>query len=98
MIAAGVGDDSRPQREQMTVGVGADRELTVIAWRLTWCCVDCSRVSTVFTGRPSSFAAIAVCPWIDSSSFAPNAPPLASSEISTSFGSSFRIFAICWWS
>ena len=38
---------------------------------------------------------MAVCPWIDSSSFAPKAPPLATSVISTSFGSRFSSLAIC---
>ena len=47
---------------------------------MQWCCVDCLRVRTVFTGRCKRNAASAVCPWIVISSFAPNAPPLAASS------------------
>ena len=81
VIAAGIRDDARPQREQMAVRVGADRELDghrvaldVMLRRLL------AREHRLHRPAAAGSAAIAVCAWIDSSSFAPNAPPLAAAR------------------
>ena len=54
-----------------------------IGWRLAWIRKLSSRDSVHFTGRCSSQAASAVCPWLLMSSLPPNAPPLDTSSTVT---------------